>query len=283
MARSLTDEQAAHFAEHGYLAPVRVMEEGEATAFGRRYDAFCDRWPGHAAKIKTKAYILCPWVAEIARHPGVLDAFEGLLGPDLLCFNTGFRVKRPERPSHAGWHQDSHYSRIEPLMIIGALALSPIGLDNGCLKVIPGSHKWGPMNHADSDDPASILSRGQSITDPFDEGAAVPLVLRPGEIGFFDYRVVHGSGDNRSAEPRIMLLVEMMAAAARLAAGRESALLVRGADDFRNFETDATGLGEATPEALAAWERAVALRRNNLYAGATVAANRSYGGAREAV
>lgn len=283
MATSLSSRQIAGFEAGGYLAPIRALGEDEAAGYAARYDAFCARWPDHAAKIKTKAHILCPWIKGIARHPGVLDAFEGLLGPDIQCFNTGFRVKRPERPTHAGWHQDSHYSRIEPLMIVGALALTPISLDNGCLKVIPGSHRWGPMNHADSDDSASILSRGQAITDSFDDSAAVPLILRPGEIGFFDYRIVHGSGTNASSEPRVMMLIEMMAASARHATGRESAMLVRGEDRFGHFETDETGLGEATDAALAAWQRAVALRAGNLYSGATVAANASYGGAREAV
>ncbi|MBT5414900.1 MAG: hypothetical protein HOK81_09900, partial [Rhodospirillaceae bacterium] len=101
MATSLTDRQIADFRERGFLAPVRALSEAEAAAYRDRYDGFCARWPDHATKIKAKAHILCPWVAEIARHPGVLDAFEGLLGADIQCFNTGFRVKRPERPTHA--------------------------------------------------------------------------------------------------------------------------------------------------------------------------------------
>ncbi|MDA0703628.1 MAG: phytanoyl-CoA dioxygenase family protein [Proteobacteria bacterium] len=171
-----------------------------------------------------------PWVEDIARHKGALDAFEGLIGPDILCYSMAFRAKGPDRATHAGWHQDSAYSKIEPIMVLAALALSPVTVENGCLRVIPGSHLGGLLNHADSEDPNSILARGQSIIDPIDESKAVPMVLQPGEVGFFDYRIVHGSGPNLTDDTRLMLLVEMMPASARQGEGRETALLVRGED-----------------------------------------------------
>ena len=283
MATTLTPEQIERFRAEGYLSPVRVMSEAEAQAYRGRYEAFRDRWPEHEKKLKSKAQVLCPWVEEIARHRGVLDAFEGLIGPDILCYSMAFRAKGPDRATHAGWHQDSAYSRIEPIVVLAALALSPVTLENGGLRVIPGSHEWGPMNHADSDDPHSILARGQSITDPFDESAAVPMELAPGEVGFFDYRAVHGSGPNLTDDTRLMLLVEMMPASAGQGEGHETAMLVRGEDRFGHFLADPHGLGEATPEALAAWERTVAIRAGNVYRDASVEVNEAYAGRRKAV
>lgn len=283
MATNLTQEQIERFRAEGYLSPVRVMREAEAEGYRRHYEAFRARWPEHEKKLKTKAHVLCPWVEDIARHQGVLDAFEGLIGPDILCYSMAFRAKGPDRATHAGWHQDSAYSRIEPIMVLAALALSPVTVENGCLRVIPGSHLGGLLNHADSEDPHSILARGQSITDPIDEAQAVPMVLRPGEVGFFDYRIVHGSGPNLTDDTRLMLLVEMMPASARQGEGRETAMLVRGDDAHGNFLADPHGLGEATPEALAAWERTVAIRASNVYRAASVEANEAYAGRRKAV
>ncbi|MBT5413410.1 MAG: phytanoyl-CoA dioxygenase family protein [Rhodospirillaceae bacterium] len=283
MATTLTPEQIEGFRTEGYLSPVRVMGETEAEGYRARYETFRERWPEHVKKLKTKAHVLCPWVDEIARHEGVLDAFEGLIGPDILCYSMAFRPKGPDRATHAGWHQDSAYIKIEPIMILAALALSPVTVENGCLRVIPGSHAWGPMNHADSDDPHSILARGQSITDPFDDSAAVAMELRPGEVGFFDFRAVHGSGPNLTDDTRLMLLVEMMPAAASQGEGRETAMLVRGEDRYGHFLADPHGLGEATLEALAAWERTVAIRAGNVYRAATVEANEAYAGRRKAV
>jgi ectoine hydroxylase-related dioxygenase (phytanoyl-CoA dioxygenase family) len=190
--------------------------------------------------------VLRPWVGDIARHPRILDAFEDLIGPDILCYSMAFRAKESDGATYAGWHQDSAYSRIRPLVVLGALALSDCTPESGCLRVIPGSHKWGGMPHAETGDAASILARGQYISANFDSSRAVDFVLRPGEIGFCDYRIIHGSGSNRSGERRLVLLVEMMPASARQTEGRESAMLARGEDRQGNFDTDLQPDGELT-------------------------------------
>ncbi|MDA0704123.1 MAG: hypothetical protein O3A96_12965, partial [Proteobacteria bacterium] len=75
MATSLSSRQISDFREGGYLAPIRALDEDEAAGYAARYETFCARWPDHTAKIKTKAHILCPWIEEIARHPGMLEHF----------------------------------------------------------------------------------------------------------------------------------------------------------------------------------------------------------------
>ena len=37
--------------------------------------------------------LLCPWVEEIARHDGILDVYEDLIGPNILCYSMAFRIK----------------------------------------------------------------------------------------------------------------------------------------------------------------------------------------------
>ena len=64
--------------------------------------------------------------------------------------------------------------------MLGALALAECGVQQGCLRGVPGSHKWGVLTHETSEDPKSILAKGQYITDPFDESKAVDFVLQPG-------------------------------------------------------------------------------------------------------
>ena len=90
------------------------------------------------------------------------------------------------------------------------MALSACGADQRCLRGIPGSHKWGHLKHEESDDPKSILARGQYISDPFDESKAVDFVLQPGEMVMFHNSLVHGSSINVGPDRRFLLLVEMV-------------------------------------------------------------------------
>ena len=73
-------------------------------------------------------------------------------------------------------------ARRDPVVLGRARA---VGLrhQQGCLRGVPGSHKWGILKHEESDDPKSILARGQYITDPFDESKAVDFALSAGRDG----------------------------------------------------------------------------------------------------
>ena len=278
MPKLLTEDQIERFREDGFLCPVPVLTPEEAAAARARLESVEARHPGDVKKLKSKAHVLCPWVGDIARHPRILDAFEDLIGADILCYSMAFRAKEADGATFAGWHQDSAYSRIRPLVVLGALALSDCTPASGCLRAIPGSHQWGALPHAETGDAASILARGQYISAEFDSSSAVDLVLRPGEIGFFDYRVVHGSGPNSSSDRRIMLLVEMMPSSARQTEGRESAMLVRGEDRHGNFDADPRPDAELSEASLAAWREVVGLRAKTIYSDSHLPIPEAYGG-----
>lgn len=95
----------------------------------------------HAVKLDVKAYLLCPWFDELVRLPGILDVIEDLIGPDILCLSSNFRAKKPDRRSHAGWHQGGKYIRLEPDLTLIFVALTEHTVDNGRLRFLPGS-QW---------------------------------------------------------------------------------------------------------------------------------------------
>jgi hypothetical protein len=274
----LTAEQVRRFHEDGFLPPVSVLSPGEVAQYRGRLEAFEAKHPNDVKKLKTKAHLLCPWVDEIARHPRILDVYEDLIGPDILCYSMAFRVKNPDGRTFAGWHQDSAYSPINPIMAIGALALGPCGVEHGCLSVIPGSHKWGTLAHEERPDPDSILARGQYIAADFDKSNAVDLALQPGEIGLFNYAIVHGSRANISADRRLMLLVEMMPTCVEERAFRDSAMLVRGVDRFRNYDSEPRPKVEFGPDEIGAWQSVVEKRARNVFVGSKLAVSEAYGG-----
>lgn len=280
MTKLLTQSQIDQFHAHGYCDPVPVMNPEEVGYFRERLEAFERAHPGDLAKLKTKSHLLCPWVVEIARHPRLLDAYEDLIGPDILCYSMAFRNKANDGRTFAGWHQDTLYLPIEPILVIGALALSECGPEEGCLKVIPGSYKGESLPHGEASDPDSILARGQYIESGFDESQAVDLALRPGEIGLFNSGIIHGSGTNSGRDRRLMLLVEMMPTHARSHRARETAMLVRGSDSHNNHDPDRPAETEFGAEEQAAWLAATESRGKNIFAGSDLPITDAYGGPR---
>lgn len=282
MPKVLSSEQVDFFNENGYLPPVRVLQQEEVARFSADLAECRERFPEHVKKLKTKSHLLCPWVDEIARHPRVLDVYEDLIGEDILCYSTAFRIKPSDGKVQAGWHQDTAYGAIEPIMIIGALALSDCTVDHGCLRVIPGSHKSGTLPHVESDDPTSILARGQFISVDFDKSKAVDLVLKAGEIGLFNANSIHGSGVNVSGEDRVLLLVELMPACVRQRKYRESAMLVRGTDTYRNFDEETAARTSFGERELAHWQDKVLSRAKNVFKDSSLPVSEAYGGGERA-
>jgi len=190
-------------------------------------------------------------------------------------------VKKADGETFAGWHQDSYYGSAVPV-VLGALALSECGRRQGCLRGIPGSHTWGILRHAETDDPPILLARGQYITEPFDESAAVDFELRPGEMAMFDNSLVHGSATNHGPDRRFLLLVEMLPTWAKPAKVRQPAMLMRGVDTHDNFDDEPRPDGEYTETALANWGRVVGARARLLFEDSRYGPSEAYGGARPA-
>jgi ectoine hydroxylase-related dioxygenase (phytanoyl-CoA dioxygenase family) len=276
----LTEAQVAAFQRDGCLSPVRAMSAARARHYRERFEALEGR-VADIKKMKTKSHLLCPWVLEIAEDPHILDIFEDLIGPNLRCWSMAWRVKKADGETFAGWHQDAYYGSAVPV-VLGALALSECGSRQGCLRGIPGSHKWGILRHEETDDPRSILARGQYIGEPFDESAAVDFELSPGEMVMFDNSLVHGSATNHGPDRRFLLLVEMLPTWARPPKMRQPAMLVRGVDAYGSFDDEPRPDGEYSETALANWGRVVGARARLLFEDSRYGPSEAYGGMRPA-
>ena len=167
MPKVLTEAQVNAFEEQGYLSPVRAMSAERARRYRERYEALETRFPNDMKNIKTKSYLLCPWGLEIAEDPSILDTFEDLIGPNIRCWSMAWRVKKADGQTIAGWLAPGLGVRLPDPGGAGVLDLSSCGVQQGCRRGIPGSHRWGHLKHEESDDPRSILARGQYIVDEF--------------------------------------------------------------------------------------------------------------------
>jgi non-haem Fe2+, alpha-ketoglutarate-dependent halogenase len=274
----LSAQAVEQFHSQGYLSPIPVLSEEETAHFRGCLESFEQKFPDDTTTLKSKSHLLCPWVADIARHPAILDVYEDLIGPDILCYSMAFRTKNPDGKTHAGWHQDGAYNPIKPLLVIGALALAGCTVAHGCLRVIPGSHKTGVLPHIDTGNPDSILSRGQYIDADIDESKAVELVLKPGEIGLFNAGIIHCSGVNVTDERRLIVLVEMMPTHTQARAHRDSGMLVRGVDTYGHVDVDPPPSVEFGEVERAAWRHATRKTGKNVFAGSPLEPTEVYGG-----
>jgi chlorinating enzyme len=271
MPKALSAAEVATFEERGYHFPIRVLDEATTGGFRAQLEALAAAEGGKLSRgTNQKPHLLLPWLNELIRHPRIVDAIEDVLGPNLLCWATGFFWKQPNDPAFISWHQDSTYWGLSsPDVVTAWLAFTPSTVESGCMRVVPGSHKHDQIPHKDTFEPLNLLSRGQEVAVEVDEKDAVDVVLRPGEISLHHVRLIHGSEPNRSSEPRIGLAIRYVPTYVRQTLGvRDSATLVRGVDEFHNFDPEPVPAADFDPAAVA-WHAAMLDRAAQiLYAGA---------------
>src|SRR5471032_34999 len=182
MPKVLAPAQVEAFERDGFVTAVRAMSKERAGYYRNRLEEFESAYPDQRLKLDQKAHMICPWVDEMIREPGILDATEDVIGPDILCWGTSLRAKAADGKTFAGWHQDTAYSDVKPIVVIVALALSPSRSENGCIRGVPGSHRGPLLPHKEAFKTDSLLSREQYIDAAFDQSAAVDFALDPGEV-----------------------------------------------------------------------------------------------------
>jgi ectoine hydroxylase-related dioxygenase (phytanoyl-CoA dioxygenase family) len=113
------------------------------------------------------------------------------------------------------WHQDGHYWPIQPLATCTVwVAIDDSTTENGCMRVIPGSHRRGLLPHAKAPRERVVLDLE---TDPtaFDASTARDVVLEAGQMSMHDVYLIHGSRPNTSPRRRAGVAVRFMPATSR--------------------------------------------------------------------
>jgi non-heme Fe2+,alpha-ketoglutarate-dependent halogenase len=241
------------YARDGYVFPISVLSPGDARQYREQLER-AERDLGGPLRgvYRIKPHLLFTWLADLVRHPSVLDAVEDVLGPDILCWNTSFFTKEARSPGFVSWHQDATYWGLsEPDVVTAWVAFTESTPANGNMRVIPGSHR-APVPHVDTFHPDNLLSRGQEITVEVDESRAADIVLQAGEMSLHHVLMVHGSGANPSGDRRIGFAIRYIPTRIRQTGGpRDSATLVRGTDAFGHFELEPRPDADLEPSMLA--------------------------------
>ena len=269
----LSAAETEQFHTDGYVFPIDVLEASEVADLRSQLETFEASQGGHLeAMQRNKSHLLFKWVDDLIRDPRILDPVSELIGDDLLCWNTLFWIKEAGSGSFVSWHQDTRYWGLSSEKVVTAwLALSPARIENGCMRVLPGTHAGDVMAHEDRYDENNMLTRGQEISEGVDEGAAIHMPLEAGQMSIHNYRLAHASGPNNGADRRIGLSMHFMPPdTAQIVGEWDSAALVRGRDDYRHFEPTPVPAQDFDPPAVAFHARAARAIRDVLYADAAL-------------
>ena len=249
----LTQDAVASYRREGYLAPIRAIPETQANDYRARLEAAEDSGQLPEGALRNKTHLLLTWLDDLIRSPGVLDAVEGVIGPDILCWSSSFFIKDPRNKSYVSWHQDLTYWGLDPAEIVTAwVALSESSSENGAMRVIPATHMTEIAPHSDTFHPDNLLTRGQEIAVAVDEAKAVSLELQPGEMSLHHVKLIHGSEPNPSPKRRIGYAIRYIPTMVRQTAGmKDSATLVRGVDRYGHFLPERRPEADLSPEAIA--------------------------------
>jgi phytanoyl-CoA hydroxylase len=236
----LTSEEAAFYRENGYLVVRGLIETDEVEQLKAETTRFCrgaydvpgiEPSPSGETDEEALAKYLCihqPHKAStvmeaFVRHLKVAALLTRLIGPNVKCMQSMLFIKPPGFPGQA-YHQDERYIPTEDRSLTGAwIALDAATVENGCLWVIPGTHKeniypWAPHDNPeyDSADEAQGVPREREI----------PVEVKAGDVVFFNGYLLHSSRRNRSHVHRRVLVSHYMSA--------ESVLRWQGREDYRD-------------------------------------------------
>ncbi|SLN38609.1 1-deoxypentalenic acid 11-beta-hydroxylase [Roseovarius litorisediminis] len=274
----LSAAQTEHYWEDGFLFPLQVFDETEAAQYRAELEAIERDWlpadlplPLNTYK-RVNAQCVMPLAARLAQNPRVLNAVEGILGPNLMIWSAEFFIKEPHTTHIVGMHQDLTYWGMGETsdQVTAWIALSPATVQSGCMEFVAGSHKNPIMPHNDTFSENNLLSRGQEIAVDVADSDKTPIELQPGQMSLHHGLTIHGSGPNTSDDRRIGFAIRYLNPNARQqVADRDYAMMARGVDTSGNFIHYMPPTANFSPQSLDLYEKIRADQTKALAQGAT--------------
>ncbi|NP_001310013.1 phytanoyl-CoA dioxygenase, peroxisomal isoform e [Homo sapiens] len=137
--------------------------------------------------------------------PEILKYVECFTGPNIMAMHTMLINKPPDsgnckKTSRHPLHQDLHYFPFRPsdLIVCAWTAMEHISRNNGCLVVLPGTHKGSLKPHDYPKWEGGVNKMFHGIQDYEENKARVHLVMEKGDTVFFHPLLIHGSGQNKT-------------------------------------------------------------------------------------
>jgi phytanoyl-CoA hydroxylase len=220
MALGLNAEQKQFYDDNGYVLARGVFTPEEAELLRAEAHGLADRlgkirninaaWASVRDSDPKKVILHCHDVqfysaafSRVIVDPRFTSIAQSIIGPNVQLHHTKMFIKPPEKGAPFPMHQDHPYFPHEKNSMIAAIIhFDDAPIEKGCLRVVPGSHKLGPMT---PDNPKDL----SLSPERYPISGATPCVAKAGDVLFFSYLTIHGSGVNESKEARTTVLVQM--------------------------------------------------------------------------
>jgi ectoine hydroxylase-related dioxygenase (phytanoyl-CoA dioxygenase family) len=247
--RPLTADQKQAFAEQGFLILSGVltdkglerMRDESMRAWNAEKEAFdpAKTWLQNALLVNI--HHKAPSIRHYYFEGPMVEVAEELIGPNIKGATSQLTFKLIGNTKPFGWHQDNGYGELEPYNALTALtALDDTDRGNGCLWLIPGSHKQGQIRVEQTPEQKQ---RNTEIVVKADDSKAVPMEMKAGDALIFGCWMLHKSDGNfsKDRDRRILFLRYADADAVEVYNSRKPRLgrLLRGTTRFqevRDFE-----------------------------------------------
>ena len=206
-AASLDRAALDAYARDGYLIGRRPLFPAPLLD---RLEEILQEWLDRVAAGTAPAHLNAPHFSDprlfdfLAAEP-VLDLVESMIGGNIAIWASQFFCKPPGAGQAIGWHADAHYWArfLRPVRVVSIwLALDDASAANGCMRVLPGSHRARRFRYVPRLPDENPFFPRRVLPDDIDASKAVDVELGRGEFLVFDGHLVHGSAANTGTRRR---------------------------------------------------------------------------------
>lgn len=245
---SMSEEQQNFLEENGYAGPFSIDDTVHLstlkTSLKQANRTFIDKIENLLKH--RNAHLKFRLVYDIATLSCIKDNVSKVLGDDLLLW-IGHVLCRPPGDNGREWHLDQTNKDVNGLHV--SVAASDMTLENGCMHVIPKTHKYGEitnpylyeqakLGNIDNNDVHSMLAFADRLHPEDAPHQVVPIQLKSSQYCFTKGGLWHGVTPNTSNETRIVLVARYMRPQeSKVMRGKQDSLkciVVRGKDLTRN-------------------------------------------------
>jgi ectoine hydroxylase-related dioxygenase (phytanoyl-CoA dioxygenase family) len=216
-----------------------------------------------------------PFWVRLISDDRLLDVAAQFIGDNIALFASHYIAKPPFDGQPVLWHQDGSFWPLEPMEVTTLwLAVDDSTPENGCMRVIPGSHRMDLQEMMARTDVANVLS---AAIDPalVDDSQAVDIVLAAGDVSIHHPNLVHGSNANHSSRWRRGLTIRYIPTTTRIISQEPwpSAFALRGTitpgvNEYQPWPAYSAGTHMPFADA-GAWNERAAARNQQLAASST--------------
>lgn len=218
----LSSDERSRYRDRGYVIPSFRLGTSEVDALDAALSRVIERNPQvrpeklvnvHVAHENAEGVLGDEAFLALAHHEAILDCVEDAIGPDIVLWGCQAFCKPGGDGLAVPMHQDGQYWPIRPLATCTVwVAIDDVDVDNGCMQVVPGSHREARVFEHETLAPEGVVLTQRIREASMRDAEVVDIALGRGQMSLHDVYLIHGSNANRSTRRRAGIAIRYMPA-----------------------------------------------------------------------